>query len=201
MRGTIRTADEPTIRLLDGLVIFWVVLWFLIGAWTGVTIWAASDIGDTITTSGHALESTGTALTKLGAVPVVGERAKALGEEVQNTATDIASRGQEFKGQLHRLSLMLGISIMVMPTTPIVGLYLPLRLARRREVVGIRRTLAKHGDDPQLDRYLAERALSHLPFTAIYSVSTDPWRDLSDGRARDLADVELGRLGLERPGT
>lgn len=199
MNGMIRTADESTIRLLDALVAFWLVLWLFIGAWSAVTIWHVADIGDTITSSGRALETAGTALTKVAAVPVIGERAGDLGDEVVVTAADVASRGQDVKGQLRQLSLMLGVSIMVMPTTPVVGLYLPLRLARRRETMAIRKALAQHGDDPQLDRHLAERALAHLPFTVVQPLSSNPRRDIAEGNARSLADAELGRLGLRRP--
>lgn len=199
MNGTIRTADESTIRLLDALVVFWLVLWLFIGAWSAVTIWHVADIGDTITSSGRALETAGTALTKVATVPVIGERAGELGDEVVVTAADVASRGQDVKGQLRQLSLMLGVSIMVMPTTPVVGLYLPLRLARRRETMAIRKALAQHGDHPQLDRHLAERALAHLPFTVVQPLSSNPRRDIAEGNARSLADAELGRLGLRRP--
>ncbi len=199
MRATISTADESTIRVLDGLVIFWLVLWLFIGAWSAVTIWHVGDIGDTISNSGRALETAGTALTKVGSVPIIGDEAGELGNEVVTTAGDVASRGQEVKGQLRQLAVMLGLSIIVMPTTPVVGMYLPLRLARRREISGIRQALAQHGGDARLDRYLAERALDHLPFTSVRSLSPDPWRDIAEGKATKLADAELERLGLRRP--
>ncbi|MBA3989478.1 MAG: hypothetical protein H0X54_00325 [Propionibacteriales bacterium] len=199
MRATISTADESTIRVLDGLVIFWLVLWLFIGAWSAVTIWHVGDIGDTISNSGRALETAGTALTKVGSVPIIGDEAGELGNEVVTTAADVASRGQEVKGQLRQLAVMLGLSIIVMPTTPVVGMYLPLRLARRREISGIRQALAQHGGDARLDRYLAERALDHLPFTSVRSLSPDPWRDIAEGKATKLADAELERLGLRRP--
>ncbi len=200
MRAAIRTTDEATIRLLDGLVMFWVALWLTIGVWSAVTIWQASDIGDTITNSGQALESAGAALGKIGSIPVIGDEGD-LGKEVVTTAANISERGQEFKGDLRRLAVMLGLSIMFMPTTPVVGLYFPLRLARRREVAEIRRALDQHGDDPQLDRHLAERALNNLPFMAVLSLGSSPAHEISDGDARTLADAELARLGLRRRGT
>ena len=199
MRGAIETVDQSTIRLLDGLVIFWTVFWTVVGVWSAVTIWQISEIGDTVTSSGRALDTAGTALVKVGAVPVVGGSAGELGEQVVATAADISSRGQEVRGELRQLSLMLGISIVVMPTTPVVGLYVPLRLARRRETLAIRRALSQHGSDPQLDRHLAERALRYLPFTVVRSLTADPWRDIAEGNARRLADAELVRLGVHRP--
>jgi hypothetical protein len=199
VRLTIRTADESTVRLLDGLVVFWVVLWLVIGGWSGYTIWQVSELGDTVTTSGEALDSAGKALESVGEVPVVGDRPAELGQEVVATADDIAARGQEVKSQLRQLSLLLGLSIMLMPTTPVVGLYLPLRWARRREVAELRRALTRHGRDGSFDRYLAERAMQTLPYRTVHSIVGDPWQAIAEGRAGPLAEAELRRLGLRRP--
>lgn len=196
MRPSIRTTDEPTVRLLDGLVAFWLSLWLVIGSWSGYTIWQVSSLGDTVSNSGTALNSAGEALQSVGGVPVVGERPAELGDEVVATAAEITGRGQDIKSDLRRLSLLLGLSIALMPTTPVLGLYLPLRLARRREVRELRRALARHGRDAALDRYLAERAVHVLPYATVRSISADPWSDIAHGRAQRLADAELERLGL-----
>lgn len=198
MRLTIRTADEPTVRLLDGLVVFWLVLWLVLGGWSGYTIWQVSDLGDTVTTSGQALDSAGRALESVGDVPVVGERPGELGSEVIATADEIAARGQEVKSQLRQLSLLLGLSITLMPTTPVLGLYLPLRWARRRETAELRQALSRHGRDAAFDRYLAERALQTMPFATVHALVGDPWRAIDEGRTAPLADAELHRLGLGR---
>jgi hypothetical protein len=79
-----------------------------------------------------------------------------------------------------------------------VGLYLPLRLSRGREVNGLRRALRDHGDDEGFDRYLAERALRNLPYADVQALVGDPWRAISEGRSRELADAELARLGVRR---
>lgn len=196
MRLTVRTADEPTVRLLDGVVVFWLVLWLVLGGWSGYTIWQVSELGDTVTTSGRALDSAGRALESVGDVPVVGDRPAELGAEVITTAEDVAARGQEVKSQLRQLSLLLGLSIALMPTTPVLGLYLPLRWARRRETAELRRSLARHGRDAAFDRYLAERALQTMPFTTVHALVGDPWRAIAEGRTGPLADAELERLGL-----
>ena len=199
MRPSIRTTDEATVRLLDGLVVFWFVLWLVVGAWSGVTIWQLSNLGDTVTRSGLALGTTAEALQLLGEIPVVGDRPGELGDEVGTTAADIAARGQEIQSRLRQLSLTLGLSIIVMPTTPVLGLYLPLRLARRRELLEVRRALDRDGLDPTLERYLAERALGYLPYASVRLVSDDPWRDIAEGRGRALARAELVRMGLRPP--
>jgi len=181
------------------MVAFWLVLWLVIGAWSGYTIWQVSALGDTVTRSGQALGSAGEALQSVGEVPVVGDRPGELGDQVVDTALDLTVRGQDIKSDLRRLALLLGLSIVLMPTTPVLGLYLPLRLARRREILELRRALARHSRDPTLDRYLAERAVHALPYSTVRAISDDPWGDIRHGRSQRLADAELDRLGLRRP--
>jgi hypothetical protein len=47
---SVRTSDEPTLRLLDGAVTAWMVLWVVVGGWTAYTTWQLSELGDTVTT-------------------------------------------------------------------------------------------------------------------------------------------------------
>jgi hypothetical protein len=196
---SIRTSDESTIRLLDGLVAFWFVLWLVIGGWSGYTIWQLSELGDTVTSSGNAIGSAGEALEAVGGVPVVGERPAELGRQVSATGDDVAVRGQQVKSQMRQLSLLLGLAIALMPTTPVLGLYVPLRVGRRREADELRRTLDHPGGDDAVDRYLAERAVHTIPFPTLHGIEEDPWRAIEEGRTRRLADAELSRLGVRRP--
>src|SRR6478736_2689198 len=133
---------------MDGLVAFWFVLWLVVGTWSGYTMWQLSELGDTVTSSGHAIGSTGEALEALGQVPVVGERPTELGRQLVGTGADIADRGQQVQSQLRQLSLLLGLAIALAPTTPLAGLYLPLRLSRRRETRQLQQALDRHAGDP-----------------------------------------------------
>lgn len=204
---TIRVAaDHRTLRLMDAAVLSWVVLWIAIGAWTGVTLWRAADVGDTVASSGRSLVSVGEGLQSLSAVPLVGERPAEIGADVTETADEISARGGEVKGQLRQLGVVLGIAVVGIPVTPIAGLYVPLRLRRGREVAQIRRHLAEHDDDPRYDRYLADRARASLPYDTVATLDPSP-DDASSGRTpeqarathRVLADAELARLGIRRP--
>lgn len=199
MRVSIRTVDRATVRLLDVLVAVWLVLWLVVGVWAGVDLWHLADLGDSVTRAGQALGSAGEALRSLGALPVVGDRPAELGDQVLATAADIVARGEESQTRLHQLAWLLAVAVAVMPTAPVVGLYLPLRLARHREVSDLRRALNEHGFDPALRRLLAVRALGNLPLGAVRTVTADPWGDLAGGRVDDLARAELARLGVVVP--
>lgn len=196
MRASIPTAGDATMRLMDGLVIFWVVLWLLVGVWSSWSLWQLADTGSTVTTAGRALQSTGEALQTLGGVPVVGEAPGDLGDEVLATGREVASQGGEIHDRVRQLAITLGVAIVLIPASPVLGLYLPLRIARRRELDELRRTIDRDGLDPHVERYLAERAVHHLPYSSVRSLSDDPWRDIAAGRTTALAQAELARLGL-----
>ncbi len=197
MQTTLRVAaDHKSLQLLDAVVLFWVALWIVLGVWTGVTLWSAADVGDTISSSGRSLASVGDGLESLAGVPVVGEKPASVGADLQSSAVDITARGAEVKGQLRQLGVLLGIAVVGIPVTPILGLYVPMRLRRGREVRSIKRQLAEHGDDAGFERYLADRARSSLPYDAVATLDPSPEHSDVD---RELADAELVRLGIRRP--
>jgi hypothetical protein len=195
---SVRSTDESTIRLLDGAVGAWVVLWIVIGGWSAYTTWQLSELGDTVSRSGSAISAAGSALESLREVPVVGERPAELCQQTAATGGEIQTRGQEVKGQLRQLAILLGLSIAIIPTTPFVGLYVPLRGARRRDLGEIARALLSSDDHDGFDRYLAERAIRHLTWHEAHQLVHDPWHALDEGHHRALADAELARLGLHR---
>jgi hypothetical protein len=40
--------------------------------------------------------------------------------------------------------------------------------------------------------------VENLPYHRLRAITPNPWRDLETGRHSDLAEAELGRLGLRR---
>lgn len=194
MRLTMRAADSRTLHTWDGVILFWVVLWIVVGAWTGITLWQAADTGDTISSSGRSIATVGDSLAGLADVPLVGGKPGEIGEQVSQNGAEITARGQEIKGQLRQLALLLGLSIVAIPITPVLGLYLPVRLERRREVEGVRRELGRRGLDPSLVDYLSERARGNLPYDMVRPLV--PGGPLDDDGRRRLAEAELARLGI-----
>lgn len=174
------------------------LLWLIVAVWSAYTIWELSELGDTVSTTGQSIGSAGSALKSLEDIPVVGERPGEVGRDALVAGAEIDARGQLVKSQLQQLAVLLGVAISLIPTTPVMGLYLPLRLARRRELRSLRQALRRHTDDRGLDRYLAERAVRTIPYAELRDLVTDPWAAIADGHTRILADAELARLGLTR---
>ena len=199
MKSTLRAMnDERSVRNLDRLVVFWVVLWLVLGVATGVTLWRAADLGDTLTRSGNTLTDVGQSLRDLSALPLVPDRPGEVGASVQQSGAEITVRGQEVKSQMRLLGVLLGIALVGIPVTPIVGLYVPLRLSRGREISGLKRALLERPGDEELDRWLAERARASLTYDQVARISREAEGDPATIQ-RSLADAELGRLGLVRP--
>ena len=191
-------SDARTVRTLDRLVLFWVALWIVIGVATGITLWRAAELGDTVSRSGTTLTTVGTTLRDLSELPLIPDRPGEIGTEVQDSAAEITVRGQEVKRQLRLLGVLLGIAVVGIPVTPIVGLYLPLRVRRQREITRLRESLRAHSDDAALDAWLAHRARSTLAFEEVERVTRENQGDRVSV-CRALADAELRRLGLRRP--
>jgi hypothetical protein len=76
-------------------------------------------------------------------------------------------------------------------------LYLPMRLVWRRERLAVRAALAR--GDPLCEEFLARRAVAGAPYDRLVAAAADPWGELAARRFAVLADLELARLGLERP--
>lgn len=200
MRHFLRTADEASVQRADRLAAFWVVLWAVVGVLTSVVIWRIAGIGDTISTSGQALDSAGQAINTVADVPFVGNSAGDLAKQIVGTSGEIQSRGQEVKGELHQLSILLGIFLILAPILPVLGIYIPARRARGRERAEIRGALAA-GPGPGTqasEEILAHRALEHLSFAQVLSLDVDPADSRPAEHTRRLADAELSRLGLSR---
>lgn len=187
-----RRASAETLRLADGLVAFWLVFWLVVAGWTAASVWQLGGLGTTLSTSGRALDDAGQALQAIGRVPVVGDRPETLGNEVRSTAAQVVVQGEQTRDSLRRLAVLLGVSIALVPTAPVLAFYLPQRWGRRREEQVVRRRLRARGRDDVLDHVLAARALAFLPVDRLLTIAPA-------GTRRTLADAELARLGVRRP--
>lgn len=197
MRTFLHTTDARALRVLDGFVAFWVVLWIVLGVLTGNEVQQLTSVSEAAQASARAADRAGEALQSLGDVPFVGDNSRELGDEVRAAAGEVRANAAETSVTLRRLGFLLGASIILIPLTPVFGMYLPNRLARGREVQALRRRLRTRPMDGPLETYLARRALDWLPYNQLRTLSEDPAGDLRDGRHSALARAELIRLGLE----
>ena len=177
--------------LLDALVIAWVVVWALAGITAGRTFDKLSTVTSSAEGAGAAVVRTGESIRDVD-VPVVGNVFEDAGDKVVEAGHAAEQQARESESDVHAAAVLLGLVVFLVPTLPLLLLYAPVRLRRRRETFALRALLRDHGDDPELDQLLAIRAVAHLPYHRL--------RALGAPRAPDrvLADAELAREGIRR---
>lgn len=184
------------IRVLDALVAFWVAAWIVIGIFVAIEVRGLRSLSNTLVRTGAAISQTADALGIVNRIPLLGGQVGSIQRQVKAAAASAASSGRSSRDDIGDLSILLGVSIALIPSVPIAGLYAPLRIGRVREVRAVRRVLARAPDDDTFLEFLARRATQNLPYYRLREVSENPWRDLESGRYGALADAELARLGL-----
>lgn len=182
--------------LRDILVVAWVVLWILVGLAVADTVAELRSLSDTAADTGRAIADSADTLGTLGDTPVVGGEIDDAATQVRDAGENITRQSDDTRGGIERLALLLGLSVALIPTVPVLWTYLPPRLARGRERLALKRLVAAGRGDQALKRLLAQRAAHALSYRRLRKVSGEPWRDLEERRYDDLARAELQRMGV-----
>jgi hypothetical protein len=184
------------IRILDASVAVWIVAWVVLALLVGREVRDLRQLSDTVVVAGVAVEETGDLVDSLGSVPFVGGSVGEVADRVRAAGQSAQASGRDSRDSTHNLSILLALSIGLIPTLPLLGLYAPLRVTWTREARAVRRAVAAGSADPVLMEFLARRAALNLPYQELRAISADPFRDLEEGRFDALAARELERLGL-----
>jgi hypothetical protein len=176
-------------RLLNVGLAIWAAFWIGIAAYTAHEVASLRALSHTVVKAGAATESTGHALAAVGHLPFVGGRISDLAAQAVAAGASARASGAATATTIDQLAVLLGIAIALIPTVPLLALYVPLLIGWRRDRAAVRGAVAKWDGEPELEAYLAQRALAHLPFEELRGSPSDA----------DLAAAELRRLGLDRP--
>jgi hypothetical protein len=184
---------------VDVVVVVWVAAWLFVGLRVNNEVGGLTELSATISRAGGAVEETGRALGSLN-VPVVGERLDEAATRVTQTGRDTRLSGRTARDSIADLSTLLGVSVALIPFSPVLFLYLPMRVGEMRERRALRRLLGRHRDDPGLERLLAHRALQTMSYRQLeQDVEGRFWADLAEGRYGKLAAAERRRFHLDWP--
>jgi hypothetical protein len=184
------------IRVLDASVAVWIVAWVVLALLVGREVRDLRQLSDTVVVAGVGVEETGDLVESLCSVPFVGGSVGEVADRVRAAGRSAQASGRDSRDSTDNLSILLALSIGLIPTLPLLGLYAPLRVTWTREARAVRRAVAAGSADPVLMEFLARRAALNLPYQELRAVSADPFRDLEEGRFDALAARELERLGL-----
>lgn len=187
--------SRRTWRRLDATALLVVAVFTTLGALVGTHLWSLADLHRGLLDAAAALEATGRALDVLADVPIVGEGARGLADDVTASAGDVRADALEARDGLRTVAVAAGTAIALIGVLPVALVHLPLRLARRRELRALAR-LVSGPVDPVLVEHLARTAVRRVPYAELRRVSPRPWADLEEGRHTTLAEAELRRLGV-----
>lgn len=191
-----------TLLWLDVVLALWSAAWIAIGIAVSQEVEGLTELSGTVRAVGEAVESFGAALGSLGEVPVVGESLgdtlETPAQQVQEAGQSAQSSGESSRESIDALSTLLGLAIALIPSVPLLALYLPARVSRVRDARAIAARVRLSGEDPMLQEFLARRAAQSLSYRRLAEITPEPWRDLAEGRFEPLALAELERLGVTR---
>jgi hypothetical protein len=186
------------LHALDMALGAWVAAWIGLGVAIGLKLSDLSGLSHTAVVDGHAVESVGKALGLAGSVPLVGGTFSAVAQQVQVAGASAASGGASSLSSIHALSILLAVAVALLPSIPVFGFYLPVRLDLRREAEALHLAALTHGDDPGFKAFLARRAIDSLGYHRLRGLATRPWaQPLSEADCSELAAAELRRLGID----
>lgn len=187
--------------LVDLALLLWSLAWLAIGIAVYNEARGLSELSGTVREVGEAVEAFGASLGTLGDLPVVGGplggALEAPSEAVQEAGRSAQESGEQSRGSIDALSALLGLSVALIPSLPLLILYLPARLSRVREAQAVGAAMRRSGGDPAFREFLARRAAQNLSYRRLAQVSGEPWHELAEGRFDQLADAELERLGVQ----
>lgn len=177
-------------RALDVALLLWAAAWVWVGIWVAREVQGLARLSETVRASGVALERAGDVLAGLDGLPVIGDDIAGPARAVREAGRSAVQSAERTEENAREVGTLLGVSIALIPSLPLLILYVPRRVMEERERRTVRRLL-RGGPDPALDEVLAARALARLPIDRLMAAPEPTDR-------RRLADAELDRLGLTR---
>jgi hypothetical protein len=179
--------------LIDTVLIGWAVLWVAVGFAVAQEVEGLAEISDTVATVGRATTTVGETIR---ALPLVGGSFEEPAQDISAAGREAVSSARAARESASSVATLLGLSIALIPTLPVLLLYVPGRIAGGRERRALARAVAL-GREPWVDELLARRALVHLPVRRLRAVSNDPLADVREGRHDALAMAELEWFGVD----
>lgn len=118
--------------MLDVAIVLWAVVWVFMGLRVADEVRGLSELSTTVIDVGVAVESAGVAIGSLSEVPFAGDRVAKPSAEVRAAGRSAIASGRSSRDSIRDLSTLLGVAVAVIPTAPLLFIYLPLRVAWSR---------------------------------------------------------------------
>jgi hypothetical protein len=185
--------------LADVGLLAWVVLWVLVARAVHGAVLALAGPGRAVADLGSSVAGTmNSAAEAARDVPLVGDELSSPFGALAEAGGSVAGAGQAAQDAVGTLAFVLAVVLVALPVGWLLLKWLPWRLRYAREAGAARRLLA---GTPDLE-ILAARAMATAPLPRLAALPAGTgaaWRVGDPAAVRDLAALELARLGLRLP--
>jgi hypothetical protein len=196
-------AQHPAVRTrqvaADVGMLAWLVLWVLVARAVRGAVLVLAEPGRAVADLGRSVSGTmDSASTAAERVPVVGDELAAPFGSLSDAGGSVTGAGQAAQDAVATLGFVLAMLLVALPVGWLLLKWLPWRLAYAREAGAARALLI---GTPDLE-ILAARALATAPLPRLAALPAGTgaaWRAGDPQAVRELAGLELGRLGLRLP--
>jgi hypothetical protein len=181
----------------DAATLFALVLLALLGLWVYHAVDSLTILGRGVHDAGSAVQTGFTAAAdKVDGVPLVGGSiGSGLRDAGKATGGNVADAGTRGAERVHRLAILLGAIVFLLPAALVLSRVVPQRLQQIRTLTNAERVLATDGDEERR-RLVAMRAAFALPYATLLAHTRDPIGDLAAGRYDALVDAIAEDAGL-----
>ncbi len=179
---------------IDLVLIVWVLFCLTLGIAATKRINHLGTLGDGLVSAGNSVSGVGGWIDGLSSTPIIGGTVGAVADKIDALGVSTAQKGRDGKAAVWRTALWCGILVTLLPTLPILAVWIPARLSLERERASLNAAL--RADERGVWEYLALQAADDMSFRDLRRISVDPWEDIRQGRFEQLAQVEIDRLGL-----
>jgi hypothetical protein len=196
-------AQHPAVRTrqvaADVGMLGWLVVWVLVARAVRGAVLVLAEPGRAVADLGRSVSGTmDSASTAAERVPVVGDELAAPLGSLSDAGGSVTGAGQAAQHAVVTLAFVLTVVLVALPVGWLLLKWLPWRLAYAREAGAARALLA---GTPDLE-ILAARALATAPLPRLAALPPGTgaaWRAGDPHALRELAGLELDRLGLRLP--
>ncbi len=124
--------SSRTLTFVDVALAVWVALWIALGVAIGIEVGNLTGLSHTVVLEGRTIETVGRTLRPLSGVPFVGGDISHAATQIRQAGASAVVSGRSSASSIDALSVLLAIAVAVLPSVPVLGLYLPWRLQRSR---------------------------------------------------------------------
>ncbi len=185
----------------DLLVLLWVLFWVYAGTRVHERVSALAEPGREAEQAGRDLQrGLSDAAGSVDDVPVAGDALREPFDQGAGAGRGLADAARDYQEAVADLALLATVLTAAVPIVLVLARWLPRRIAWAREASAAARLL--RSDGPAALDLFALRALAQQPLPQLAGVAPDPaagWRAQDPAVTRDLARLELHRLGLRAP--